>query len=65
MARVSEIRRRTSSAVKAELALAGGTEDKEEMSVEVVDWIGSGVGESLDRRVASSSRRICWTWLAV
>ena len=55
--KVSEMRRRTSSTVRAELALAGGKEDKEEVSVEGVDGTGTltGAGKSLLRRVASSS----------
>ena len=43
-AMVSDTMRRMSSAVKVVLALAGGTEDKEEGSVAVVDGIGTGSG---------------------
>ena len=62
---VSEMMRRISSAVKAALALAGGAVDREEFSVAVVDGVGSDSVGSCVKRLVSSSRKICWTWLAV
>ena len=62
---VSETMRRISSAVKVALALAGVAVDRDEFSVTVVDGVGSDSVGSCVKRFASSSRKICWTWLAV
>ena len=64
-AMVSDTMRRISSAVNAALALAGGSVESDEGSVTVVDGVGTHSGASVVKRLASSSRKICWTWLAV
>ena len=64
-AMVSDTMRRISSAVKAALALAGVSVDSDEGSVTGVDGVGTHSGASVVKRLASSSRKICWTWLAV